>query len=215
MSDLVTILRAIVREEIKALRLGDIGVVSASFPHEDGDAHNYECDVKLREGELLLTKVPIATPHIGMASAPAVGDLVLISYVGGDPNHPIVVGRLYSDEKNPPPHAADEWRVVSPHSGKTSIAIDKDHSVVVTAGETVLTVKESGNVELKGKKDLVLQVEGNVQLKCKDAKIDASGNIDLGSGGAGVITEQTHKCYLLTGQPWLDGAARLGDDRHP
>jgi hypothetical protein len=38
--------------------------------------------VQLREGGLELRKVPIATPHVGMASAPQVGDLVLLNYVG-------------------------------------------------------------------------------------------------------------------------------------
>jgi hypothetical protein len=26
--------------------------------------------------------------------------------------------------------------------------------------------------------------------------VDASGKIDLGTGGSGVITEQSHRCYI-------------------
>jgi phage baseplate assembly protein gpV len=200
MSDLVSLMRAIIRDELASLRLGDIGVVTSNFPHAEGDAHNHECNVKLREGGLELRRVPITTPHVGMVSAPRVGDLVLISYVGGDPNRPIVVGRLYSDETNPPEHAEDEWRVVSPPGGKTSIAIDKDQSVVITAGETVVTVKQDDTVSIVGKKDLTIEVDGNVQLKCTDCTVDASGKIDLGTGGTGVITEGSHKCYF-TGAP--------------
>ncbi|RKH68276.1 phage baseplate assembly protein V [Corallococcus llansteffanensis] len=200
MSDLVTIIQAIVRAELELLRLGDVGVVTSAFPHAEGDTHNHECDVKLREDGLELRKVPIATPHIGMVSAPAVGDLVLLSYVGGDPNRPIVVGRLYSEKTSPPEHAQDEWRVVSPPGGKTSIAIDKAHSVVLTAGETVVTLLEGDTISIKGPKDLKVEVEGNVQLQCKDCTVDASGNIDLGKSGGGVITEKSHKCYF-TGEP--------------
>src|SRR5262245_46832325 len=110
MSDLMTILRAVVRDELRSLRLGDLAVVTAIAPHSgDGDENNHQCDVKLREGELELKKVPIATPHVGMVSPPAAGDLVLLSYVGGDPNRPIVVGRLYTDEARPPLHEAGEW----------------------------------------------------------------------------------------------------------
>jgi phage baseplate assembly protein gpV len=199
-SDLVSIIRAIVRDEVKSLRLGDVAVVTAGLPHAEGDTHNYECNVKLRENGLELKNVPIATPHIGMASAPAEGDLVLLSYVGGDPNRPIVVGRLYSDQKNPPVHEANEWKVVSKTDGETSIAIDKDESVVVTAGETVVTVKKGDTVSIKGPKDLKIEVDGNVEVKCVDCKVDASGNIDLGTGGGGVITDKTHKCYF-TGAP--------------
>ncbi|WP_309897337.1 phage baseplate assembly protein V [Archangium sp.] len=200
MSDLVTIIRAIVRDELASLRLGDIGVVTSSFPHAEGDENNHECNVQLRESGLELRRVPIATPHVGMASAPRAGELVLISYVGGDPNRPIVVGRLYSDEVNPPVHAADEWRVVSPPGGTTSIAIDADQSVVLSAGETVLTLKQDDVITIQGKADLTIEVDGNVQLKCQDCTVDASGKIDLGKGGSGVITEQSHRCYF-SGEP--------------
>ncbi len=45
-----------------------------------------------------------------------------------------------------------------------------------------------------------MEIKGNVNLKCADCKIDASGKIELGSGGTGVITEASHKCYF-TGAP--------------
>ena len=197
MTDPVSIIRAIVRDELAALRLPDIAVVTSAFPHtDDSDKHNYECSVKLRESGLELRKVPIATPHVGMASAPQPDDLVLVSYVGGDPNNPIILGRLYSEKAQPPKHEAKEWWLTAPFGGTTSIAIDKDESVVVTAGKTVVTVKKDGNVEVTGEAHLKVEVKGKVEVKCTDCKIDASGNIDLGDGGAGVITEKSHKCYF-------------------
>jgi hypothetical protein len=196
MSDLVTIIRAIVRDELRTLRLGDLAVVTSAFAHADGDTHNYECNVKLRESEVELRKVPLATPHVGMVSAPRVGDLVLISYVGGDPNRPILVGRLYSDQVPPPPHELGEWRVASPSDGKTSIVIDKDQSVVLQAGETVVKLKQSDNLEIVVQKDAKISVQGNVALSCADCTIDASGHIELGKGGAGVITTESHRCYF-------------------
>lgn len=200
MSDLIDIIRAVVRDELKSLRLGDLAVVQDVFPHADGDSNNYECNVKLREAQLELRKVPIATPHLGMVSAPRVGDLVLVSYVAGDPQRPIVVGRLYTDEAAPPVHDQDEWRVHAPYGGETSIAIDKDQSVVITAGETTVTIKKSDVVAVKTQKDLTVEAQGNVQIQCQDCKIAASGNVDLGDGGGGVITTASHKCYY-TGAP--------------
>jgi hypothetical protein len=197
MTDAVEAIRAIVRDELAALRLPDLAVVTSVFAHSgDDDGHNHECNVQLREGSLELRKVPIATPHIGMVSAPAVGDLVLLAYVGGDPNRAIVVGRLYSEKANPPKHKENEWRVESPLKATSSIAIDKDGSVIVSAGKTVVTVKKDGAIEVAGEADLKIEVKGKVELKCTDCKIDASGNIDLGDGGAGVITEASHKCYF-------------------
>ncbi len=197
MTDAAAAIRSIVRDELAALRLPDLAVVTSVFAHSgDDDGHNHECNVQLREGSLELRKVPIATPHVGMVSAPQVGDLVLLAYVGGDPNRAVVVGRLYSEQANPPKHAEKEWRVESPLAGASSIAIDKDESVVVTAGKTIVTVKKDGAIEVAGEAELKIEVKGAVQLKCTDCKIDASGNIDLGDGGAGVITEASHKCYF-------------------
>ena len=197
MSDPAAAIRAIVRDELASLRLPDLAVVTSVFAHTgDDDGHNHECNVQLREGTLELRKVPIATPHVGMVSAPAVGDLVLIAYVGGDPNRAIVVGRLYSEKAGPPKHETNEWRVESPLKGTSSIAIDKDESVVVSAGKTIVTVRKDGAVEVAGEADLKIEVKGKVVLKCTDCTIDASGNVDLGKDGAGVITEQSHKCYF-------------------
>ena len=150
MSDLLHVLRAIVRDELKHLRLGDVGVVTATLPHAEGDTHNYECNVKLRELDLELRNVPMTTPHVGMASAPREGDLVLITYVGGDPNRPIVAGRLYSDKANPPIHEAGEWRVESPLAGLASLAIDKEESIVITTGKNVVTIRKDAAIEITG-----------------------------------------------------------------
>lgn len=199
--DIVNIIRAIIRDELKSVRLGDIAVVTSIFPHAgDSDGANYECNVKLREGELELRKVPMLTPHIGLVSTPRVGDLVHVSYVGGDANRPIITGRLYSDEANPPLHEENEWKIEAPFQGDTSIVIDKDESIVFTTGKTSITIKKDDVIEVLGETNMNIEVKGNVELKCSDCTIDASGNIDLGSGGGGVITDKTHKCYF-TGAP--------------
>ena len=200
MSDLISVIRAIVRDEVSALRFGDIAVVTSIFPHKEGDKNNYECSVKLRDSDLELRRVPMTTPHAGMVSTPQVDDLVLVSYIGADPNKPIVVGRLYSDTVNPPEHAEKEWHMVAPYGGETSLSIDEKESIVLQSGKTMVTIKKDGSLEIAGEEDLKLEVKGNVELKCADCKIDASGNIELGSGGGAVITDKSHKCYF-TGAP--------------
>jgi hypothetical protein len=195
--DIVEIIRAIVRDELKSVALGDIAVVTSVFPHtREGDENNYECSVKLRESDLELRRVPMATPHVGMVSTPNVGDLVLLTYVGGDGNRPIVIGRLYSDDSNPPLHEESEWRMEAPYQGETSIAIDKEESVVISAGKTLVTLKKDGCIEISGKEDLKIKVDGNVELSCSDCKIDATGDIELGTRGDPVITEGSHRCYF-------------------
>lgn len=207
MTDVIDVLRAIVRDELRMLKIADVGVVTGVFPHAEGDTHNHECNVRLREGELELRKVPIATPHIGMVSAPRVGDLVMLSYVGGDINRPIVTGRLYSNEANPPAHGKEELVLQVPFEGETSLKFDEQQSVIVTTGKNVVTIFKDGNVEVSAEGDLVLTVKGNVDLRCTDCTIDASGEINLGTGGHPVITEGSHKCYY-SGAP-LVGASSV------
>lgn len=200
MSDLIDVLRSIVRDELRALRLADLGVVTSVFPHADGDDHNHECNVQLRHSELELRKVPIATPHVGLVSAPRVGDLVLLCYVGGDPNRPIVTGRLYSNEANPPEHGEHELVLQAPFGGETSLEIDAEQSVIVTTGKNVVTIRKDGDIEVTGEGALSVAVKGNVDLTCANCTIDASGEVNLGTGGTPVITEGSHRCYY-TGAP--------------
>lgn len=103
MSTIVNTLQQIIRHELRALRITELGLVEAVYPHSsDGDNDNYGCDVRLKNSDLLLKRVPIATGHIGTVAIPNEGDLVLLAFDQGDVNQPIVIGRLYNDADRPP-----------------------------------------------------------------------------------------------------------------
>jgi uncharacterized protein involved in type VI secretion and phage assembly len=110
MSTIVDTIQAIVRQELRRMRIAELGVVEAVYSHSSTDDNdNYGCDVRLKNGGygndnsgLLLKRVPIATNHIGSAAIPYVGDLVLLNFVQADANQGIVVGRLYNDGDRPP-----------------------------------------------------------------------------------------------------------------
>jgi phage baseplate assembly protein gpV len=102
-STIVGTIQEIVRDELRRVYLPELGVVDAVFPHSDaGDDDNYSCDVRLKNSQLLLRRVPIASGHIGSVIIPHVGDLVVVVFEGGDVNQPIVIGRLYDDVDRPP-----------------------------------------------------------------------------------------------------------------
>ena len=65
MNELFQIFRALIRDELRALRTGDTAVVTASAPHAEGDAHNHHCDIRLRPGGLALTRVPLHNAQVG------------------------------------------------------------------------------------------------------------------------------------------------------
>jgi phage baseplate assembly protein gpV len=109
MSTIVSTIQEIVRQELRAVRVAELGVVEAVYPHAaSSDKDNYGCDVRLKNSGLLLKRVPIATGHIGTVAVPNIGDLVLLAFDKGDVNQPLVIGRLYNDADRPPLNNPDE-----------------------------------------------------------------------------------------------------------
>lgn len=103
MSTIIDTIQAIIQQELRRVRIAELGVVTAVYPHKAADDDdNYGCDVQLKNSNLLLKRVPIATNHIGSAAIPYVGDLVLLNFDQGNVNQPIIVGRLYNDTDRPP-----------------------------------------------------------------------------------------------------------------
>ncbi|MES1243765.1 MAG: phage baseplate assembly protein V [Acidobacteriota bacterium] len=109
MSTIVNTLQEIVRHEMRRLRVCELGLVEAVYPHSGGgDDDNYGCDVRLKNSGLLLKRVPVLTGHIGTAAIPNVGDLVLLAFDKGDVNQPVLLGRLYNEKARPPLNNPDE-----------------------------------------------------------------------------------------------------------
>lgn len=103
MSTIISTLQEIIRQELRSVRVSELGIVRDVHPHSGtSDDDNYGCDVQLKNSGLLLKRVPIAASHIGTVGIPNVGDLVLLTFDRGDVNQPIVIGRLYHNEARPP-----------------------------------------------------------------------------------------------------------------
>jgi phage baseplate assembly protein gpV len=170
---IVDTIQAIVRNELRAFRAPELGVVEAVYPHsDDGDLDNYGSDVLLKNTGLLLKRVPVATGHIGTVAIPNIGDLVLVAFEGGEVNQPIIIGRLYNDEDRPPLNTSDEIifrlplaeaddasilgavrnhpdaqpprEIVVEMPPKITLRID-DGTVTATAGTTEMKLDQSGS----------------------------------------------------------------------
>jgi len=108
-TSIVNTIQEIVRREMQNLRVAELGLVEAVFPHSgDSDKDNYACDVRLKNSGLLLRRVPVMTGHIGTVAIPNVGDLALLAFDKGDVNQPIIIGRLYNERDRPPINTTDE-----------------------------------------------------------------------------------------------------------
>ena len=99
--------RRIAQAELRQIRTAELAVVKDQHAHEGAsDNDNYACDVELRNSGLALKQVPVATGQVGAVNIPAVGDLVLVQFIGGDINAPVITGRFYNDQDRPPVNAS-------------------------------------------------------------------------------------------------------------
>jgi len=195
-------IQRIVQEELGRVRTAELAVVQEQHPHADGsDKDNYACTVRLRNSGIVLKQVPVATSRIGSVSIPAVGELVLVQFVGGDINAPIITGRLYNDEDRPPvnkdsqsithlPLGAEDGDAVriELHSGERRellVRLGDGISVNIVDDDPVVKVDvDGGKLTLQVDRDgtLTLESHGNVQLKGNEISIEAQSRLDLKGG---------------------------------
>jgi phage baseplate assembly protein gpV len=192
----------IVQEELGRVRTAELALVQEQHPHaDDSDKDNYACTVRLRDSGIVLEQVPVATSRIGCVGIPAVNELVLVQFVGGDINAPIITGRLYNDEDRPPvnddgqavthlPLGAEDGDAVHVelHSGDTRELVFKLGSgieVNVRDDDPVVELKvDGGKLTLRVDRDgaVALESQGNVELKGNEISIEAQGQLELKGG---------------------------------
>jgi uncharacterized protein involved in type VI secretion and phage assembly len=195
-------IQRILQEELGRVRTAELAVVQEQHPHaDDSDKDNYACTVRLRDSGIVLGQVPVATPRIGSVSIPAVGEMVLVQFVGGDINAPIITGRLYNDEDRPPvnedgqaithlPLGAEDGDAVhiELHSGERRELVFKLGSgieVNVRDDDPVVKAEvDGGKFTLQVDRDgtLTLESQGNVQLKGSEVSIEAQSQLNLKGG---------------------------------
>jgi uncharacterized protein involved in type VI secretion and phage assembly len=174
-------IRRIVQEELRRLRTAELGVVESQHPHAaDSDTDNYACTVKLRDSGLVLRKVPVATQRVGAVSIPAVGELVLVQFLGGDVNAPVITARFYTDQVRPP--ASDDSQAVL-HLPVGAAAEDAVRLELFSGDRRELTFTLGAGLSVVLRDD-----DPVVELSVDDGKatvrIDRDGAVTLESQGA-------------------------------
>ena len=192
------VLQRLVREELRRQMHAELAVVQEQHV---GESDNYACTVRLRDHDLVLPRVPIAVGRLGAAAIAPVGALVLVSFVGGDINAPIIIGQLYNDEDRPPAHGDGEAVLQLPHDGGEDEAV---RLTVSTADVKALTLRIGSAVTLSlqdddpvvaldvgGNASITVESDGTVKiestrglaLKAPEASIETDGNMTLKAGG--------------------------------
>jgi uncharacterized protein involved in type VI secretion and phage assembly len=197
MSGVIDAVKKVAQNELKKVLTTELGIVTSVFPHSaDNDSDNYECNVKLKDKDLELRRVPMMTQHIGLSNPLHVGDLVLVTFINGDINAPVILGRMYNDEDRPPLSKQEEviykppysknpdlkrLNIVLPGAEDNNVNIDVHDDMMATkVGKSFLTIKEAGSIELRtepGKKCIII-------LDDKGLRIDTEGDIQIHSNGS-------------------------------
>lgn len=185
MSDIVQMVRAIVREELSRHRAPELGVVTEAFSNEDGSGpNNHQVNVKLRGSGVELQRAAVAVGRAGLSMLPRKDDLVMVAFDGGDLNAPVVLGSVYGHTTRPP-QAAPLEIVYQPLDEEDS-AVRRFHVELpggnqVTLDDEKLTIKFAGTEVVVAKDgDVTVKSNANVKIESKgDVEITAQGNLAL------------------------------------
>jgi uncharacterized protein involved in type VI secretion and phage assembly len=191
-------IQKIVKQELTQVRTAELGTVQALHPHaSSSDSDNYACSVVLRDSQIVLKHVPVATGRIGAASIPAVGELVLVQFLGGDINAPVITGRLYNDQDRPPENddgkavlhlplgAGDSDAVhvelLSGNARKLVVKLGTGLEVTLQDDDPAVKVDVGGNAKLTIGSDgaVSVQSQGKVELKGSEITVEAQGQLTL------------------------------------
>jgi len=196
-SDLFDSIRRIVREELRQQRHAELAVVQEQHPHADeGDSDNYSCTVVMRGNGIVLRRVPLMVLRKGAASVPDVGDLVLVQFLNGDINAPVIVGSLYNDEDRPPANTSGqavfnlplggggvELVVNSEDTSAVELKVGDGLNLKLVDDDPVLTVDVGGGsavLEIARNGSLTLNSNNGVEIKAAaDMTIEAGGQLNL------------------------------------
>lgn len=194
-------MRRVVREEMHRFRTAELGIVTDVHPHaSESDSDNYSCSVQMRDTGIVLKRVPVITHRVGAASLPEVGAMVLVQFVGGEINAPVIIGSLYNNEDRPPLNGDGKAVLHLPLGASDSdaahveISIKDKRVLKIAMGSTVVTIQDddpaisidaggNGTVSIGSNGDIKLESSGNLALKAGgDLKVEAGGTLTLKGG---------------------------------
>ena len=198
-SNIVEVIRNIAQMEIKKIHTTELGIVTSVFPHaSDSDKDNYECNIRLKDKGVELRKVPVATQQIGFVNILHTGDLVLVSFIGGNINSPIIVGRLYNEIDRPPTSEQEEIVYKPPYTKDTSlrrlnIVLPEetvnvefhDDMIRVIVGKSSITATDTGEIQIKSEgvqQKISIIADGDVSIEAQNISIKSRMETTIESG---------------------------------
>jgi phage baseplate assembly protein gpV len=208
---MLSVVQAIVRSELAAVRGVELGVVSAVFTNSGGGGdHNLECNVRLRGSDLELQRVPVCVARPGLSAIPREGDMVAMGFAGGDLNAPVILGTLYDEQSHPPDAEPDEVVYVVPDGGGTRrIELQLPTGDLITVTDDAVTIDYGGSlVDVNSGGDITIEAAGNLTLKAGQAVTIEAGT-DVSATGLNVTAEGSGQATLKGGLVSIAGVTQF------
>ncbi len=208
MESIVGVMKKVAEQEARKIYTTELGIVTAVFPHSsDNDKDNYQCSVKLKNRkqpdgtDFELRKVPIATPHLGLTNIPNVDDLVLVTFVGGDLNAPVIIGRLYNDQDQPPLNQEKEFLLQHNLKDGGCLKLDAEGVITLTSKDkkSIVTIQDQ-EITSTNEKCTVELKDGDLTLKNQQCTVTLKG-------GEITLTNGTCKIAIASSGITIDGAS--------
>jgi len=221
MIDTLGAFRAIARDDQERRRFPELGIVTQLFPKtSDGGKENHQVAVRLVSSEVELLRAQVAVGRLGLAALPRVGDLVLVVFVDGDLNAPIVVGSLYDHLTHPPKAAEAEVVYHVPDAAASgvrrlhielpsgaTVTLDDD-TLSIVLGDTSIEATRDGDVTIKAAGAITLQSTGDLSIESQgEISIKAQGQLEL--SGATLSAQGQGSASLKAAQISIGGITQF------
>jgi uncharacterized protein involved in type VI secretion and phage assembly len=180
----------IARHEAAARAVAGVGKVTDLFT-ADAAQQDHAVTVQMRDSGLILPRVPVAVGAMGFAAIPAVDDLVIVLFLEGDLNAPVVVGRLYHPDQNPPEHS-DGQVVLALPSG----ASPPDMKLIVVGADSTIRLTIGEDVEVSVTDEKIALRVGELRATLDGA---GSGQAEIAAGGSKITIRQDGDITISAG----------------
>lgn len=148
-----------------------------------GAANDHAVSVKMRDTGIVFSKVPIAVGVLGLAAMPEPGDLVVVVFLEGDYHVPVIAGRLYRPDKNPPAHSENDLVISFPagdDNPATNLVMSRgaEASIHLTLGDelTADLLPDTASITIG---EMKLEITGK-----------GGGRAEIAAGGSTIVMKQ-------------------------
>ncbi len=121
----------------------------------------------------------------GMLFLPRIGDEVIVSFIQGDPDQPVIIGSLYN-AANTPPYALPANKTVSTIRSTGTIGQPSEINEIKfddKAGSQLLNISAAKDMNLSAVNNFSLNVTGALGIKA-GAQTTFTGPVSIGGGNA-------------------------------